>query len=409
MQPQLSAAVMTHRRRYDMALSLRNKHPGLDMQVCTDDGVCGEAGSLRSARMAWAAVRPGATHHMVLQDDVQLPPDMAQTLRPLLQSRPDAVICLFVEWGAWSASAARIAALAGAGWVDVVDEYIPSQGIVMPADLARVADTHLRASLERQEPDDWALMGFLHSQGITPIVAVPNIVEHDSGPSLTGNDHHGLRRSVCWMPGAATAETLSREISDIDLLPSMSYSYRPGKDAASTMRIVPESPSLDPDAPVDTGAHFWIRDGEPGRWRKVPVRPVFADLGVSVNDLAEMTDEALARFPGRAEASELLGDYLLTEFWIAAFSLGMRAAQIVAENDLGTRLDHTTPIADQALSTMAVGAFRNVLPQSKYDFATRLLKPLVVEGVQDGERWAHAHRGALSGAVAGLGRNAADR
>ncbi|MDI5936645.1 MULTISPECIES: hypothetical protein [unclassified Micromonospora] len=400
---------MTHQRRYDMALSLRNEHPELDLRICADDGVCGEAGSLRSARKAWAAVRPGATHHMVLQDDVQLPPDMVQTLLPLLESRPDAVICLFVEWGAWSASAARIAALAGAGWVDVVDEYIPSQGIVMPADLARSADTHLRESLTRQEPDDWALMGFLQSQGVTPILAVPNVVEHDSGPSLTGNDHHGLRRSVCWMPGAATAQTLSRGLSDLDLMPSMSYSYRPGQDAESAMRVVPEAPSLDPDAPVDTGAHFWVRDGKPGRWRKVPARPVFADLGVSAADLAAMTDEALARFPGRAEATRLLGDYLLTEFWIAAFSLGMRAAQITTGTDAASRLDYTTPVADQALSTMAMGAFRNVLPQSQYDVASRLLKPLVVEGVRSGEQWSRAHRDVLSAAVPTPGRGDTER
>ncbi len=384
----LSAAVMTHQRRYSMARELRDSFPDLNLRICTDTGEPGEAGSLRSASLAWAAVEPGATHHMVVQDDVHLPAAMGEVLRPLLTSKPDAVICLFVEWGAWSASAARIAALTGSGWVEVVDEYIPSQAIVMPADLAREADAYLNAALQRGEPDDWALSGYLRSVGVVPVLAVPNLVEHDSGASLTGNDHHGLRRSVCWMPGAATAESLDREITDLDYVPSMSYAYSPGKQPGALVVPAPGAqPSLDEDAPADKGAHFWIRDQRPGHWRKAPAWPVLDRIGLRVAELRALSGEALERFPGRVEATRMLGEYLLTDFWVAAFSLGLRAAQVAT----GLPLRYDTPVARQALSTMVLGAFRNVLPRTQYIAATELLTPLVEETVRFGEAWARAN------------------
>ncbi|MFD3587368.1 hypothetical protein [Streptomyces sp. NPDC058683] len=351
---------MTHRLRLEMAERLRAGHPGLDIRIVCDTGPQGERGSLRSAQLAWAAAGPDATHHLVLQDDVRLTRHFLTAAQSLVAHRPDGVTSLFVEWGAWTASVVRIAALTGAGWAEVVDNYVPTQAVVMPVKTARDVSDYFKEALRGDEPDDVALRTYLGRNGLVPHVSVPNLVEHRDVSSLTGNHHHGMRCAACW---AATTPLsgvdLRRSVTGIDSVPVMAWWGKPG-------------------------AYFRVRDAqEPEGWRKVPALQVLAGLGLAADDVGRLGRHAL-RDADRAR--QLLGDFLLFELWLAAFSLGIRTADVGASrtHGLSGADGMSTPVGRRALATLALGAMRNAVPRRLFATATAVLTPVVRDAVRLG-------------------------
>jgi hypothetical protein len=359
----LSVAVMTHPQRLHMAERLRAEHPDLDIRIVADTSHAGAPGSLRSARRAWAAVDPDATHHLVVQDDVRLPADLHGRLRPFIASRPDGALSLFAEWGAWTSAVVRLAALTGAAWAEAVDTYVPTQAMVLPAALARAADGYLAAALDRSEPDDVALLGYLRQQGVVPHVCVPNLVEHLDAPSTTGNDDFGLRRSVCWLPGTGgPPAALRRAVTGVDAVPYVAW--------------------------WDGFAVYWVRDpAERTGWRKEHAVPALAKLGLTRAFLKERCRAAVDDADGPA-LRELVSEILMFHVWLGSFCLGLRAADIAATpaaGGPGTRtesaLDMSGPVAERALATLAPGALRRFIPVPQLDLVGRLLEPVVRAGV----------------------------
>ncbi|NEE50650.1 hypothetical protein G3M55_39350, partial [Streptomyces sp. SID8455] len=71
-------------------------------------------GALRTARAAWAAVAPDATHHVVLQDDVVPCREFAAQVAHAVRELPDTPLALYANWNSWNGAATRAAALQGA-------------------------------------------------------------------------------------------------------------------------------------------------------------------------------------------------------------------------------------------------------------------------------------------------------
>ncbi|WND32869.1 hypothetical protein RI578_42220 (plasmid) [Streptomyces sp. BB1-1-1] len=350
---------MTHELRLGMAERLRDAHPHLDIRVVCDTGPLGERGSLRSARRAWAAAAPWATHHLVLQDDVRLTGNFLDLVGELIEHYPEGVSSLFVEWGSWTASVARVAALCGAGWAEVVDDYVPTQAVVMPVALAKDVSAWFEEALGGDEPDDVTLRRYLRSAGLTPQVAVPNAVEHRDATSLTGNSRHGMRCATCWTAGATSLSGVDprRSVTGIDAVPVLAWWGEPG-------------------------AYFRFRDPTTdGGWRKVPALAALADLGFGEDHVLRLAGDALRRERDTGHARRLIGEHLLSELWLAAFGLGVCAAAAGA-SPAGEGME--TRVGRRALGTMALGAVRNRVPRPLFAKAAAVLTPVVRDAVRVG-------------------------
>jgi hypothetical protein len=201
--PRLSFVVMTHPKRLARARAVVAEHPELDARIVVDPEPDGPPVALRTARLAWAAADPAATHHVVLQDDVVLARDVRHTLEEAVRSRPHAALSLFTHWGSHLSYAARLAALGGLAWTESIGGYTPTQALVLPMPEA-VEAVHAFDDVDTRH-DDVAMRRHLCRRGVECLLAVPNLVEHRDLPSLSGNDSHGIRRSVCFAdrPGMA--------------------------------------------------------------------------------------------------------------------------------------------------------------------------------------------------------------
>lgn len=198
----LSAAVMTHPAREGAARLIQAALPGLDPVVVVDPDPGKPESCLRNSRRAWAAADPLATHHLVLQDDIELAEDLLDRVLPALAEQPDHALCLFTEQGSSTSYAVRMAALAGFGRAPMLDRYLPSVALVLPAQAARsfAADED-----ESALQDDVALLARLSRTGAPMSILVPNPVEHRASPSLVGNDHMGARKAAWFRPGPTSA------------------------------------------------------------------------------------------------------------------------------------------------------------------------------------------------------------
>ena len=189
----VSAAVMAHPSRSARAYRLAERLAVYRARVVLDPEPDGPPSSLRTARRAWAAVGDDATHHLVIQDDaVPLPSLEAAVARAVASRRHDAV-ALFTEWGSYTSYALRLAALAGEAYAPILDRYVPSVALLLPAAVAR---DFAAATADGETKDDVALAGFLAGAGIPIAVAVPCPVDHRNPESLTGNGRMGDRKST---------------------------------------------------------------------------------------------------------------------------------------------------------------------------------------------------------------------
>ena len=139
----LSAVVMTHPRRRAAAEALRDLHPDLDLGIVVDPDPDGPPDALRTARLAWSAVRDDATHHLVVQDDMRLIDGFAAHAARAAAAMPGQVLCFFTEWGSRTSHALRLATLEGASWVPVIDPYVPTTALLLPAEVAQIGRAHV--------------------------------------------------------------------------------------------------------------------------------------------------------------------------------------------------------------------------------------------------------------------------
>lgn len=157
----------------------------------------------RTARAAWAAIAPDATHHLVVQDDVRIAAHLPETLRRLATRYPDTGFACYAQWDTNCAYRVRMAALGGDRVVEAsARDWVPSQGLLLPRraceDVAGLAD-------DLDSDDDEVLAARLYESGHRCRIAitVPNLIEHDDDPMLGFNSAHGLRRAAAYVEDPA--------------------------------------------------------------------------------------------------------------------------------------------------------------------------------------------------------------
>ncbi|MFG1682388.1 hypothetical protein ACGFNP_19630 [Nonomuraea sp. NPDC049269] len=198
----LTGAVMAHPKRREAAIRLA----GGVLDVVTDPDPSGRPSAFRTSLLAWSSIPEGATHHVLLHDDMVLSGTFFERATMAAQAMPDAALALFAFWNSRNGAAVRLGALAGARWVRGAGEYTPVAALLLPR---RVAEGYVEWARDRGDtwPDDVLMGRYLRQAGVPVYVAVPSLAEHEDLASLVENDFQGLRRSPCFFAD----DPLSRE------------------------------------------------------------------------------------------------------------------------------------------------------------------------------------------------------
>ncbi|MEV7601331.1 hypothetical protein AB0O91_28590 [Kitasatospora sp. NPDC089797] len=217
----MSGSVMTHPKRLDAARRLAADAPAGALSVVVDPDPTGKPSVLRTALAAWSAIGEGATHHLVVQDDMILSESFFERARRAVEAMPDAALALFALWDSRNGAAVRFGALTGARWVAAVGEYFPCVAIILPRDVAagyvEYAGRHLFGW-----PDDILMDRYLRAEDVPRFVAVPNLAEHDDQGSISGNAFRGPRRSVCFLPSDRPGDE-RRQLGGLRVIPFFKY------------------------------------------------------------------------------------------------------------------------------------------------------------------------------------------
>ena len=320
----LSASVMAHPSRSASAHRVLADLGLENARVAFDPEPDGPASSLRSARLAYAdAARFPGTHHLVLQDDVTFSRGFVESALTCLSHHPDSAVSFFVEWGSRTASLARWAVFTGAAAVPVVNPYVPTQALALPRALAVDLARFLTEDVEHGEADDEAVRRFLRARGVQALVMVPNLVEHEDLPSLTGNNEHGARHSVCFAPEGAAHE--ASVLEPPRLLPMVGWN-------------------------VGRAVIVDLHDDVPATRR--PTLDVLCAWGATESGLRAALDRASGPRPYPVAPD------LLFEAWITAVAMGalQEGHWPGTVRPLRGRLDE--PLVARALATLVPGALR---------------------------------------------------
>ncbi|WP_189218568.1 MULTISPECIES: NAD(P)-dependent oxidoreductase [Streptomyces] len=189
---------MTHPKRLRAAEELAAGAPEGALRVVMDPDPAGRPSVLRTALAAWSAVEEGATHHLVVQDDMRLSGTFFERVLEAIGEMPDAALALFALWDSRNGAAVRLGALSGARWVGAVNEYFPCVAIVLPRHVAAGFVEYGRRRLDGW-PDDILMYRYLSDRGVPAYVSVPSLAEHEDHGSISGNGFRGPRRSVCFL------------------------------------------------------------------------------------------------------------------------------------------------------------------------------------------------------------------
>ncbi|WP_406191647.1 hypothetical protein [Streptomyces griseus] len=345
--PRLSAVVMTHPDRIDHARALVRAHPELGLRVVVDPDPAGPPTALRTARLAWSAVAAGATHHLVIQDDVTLCPDFLPHLLAAVRSRPEGALSFFTHWGSHLSYAVRLAALEDLSWTEAVGTYLPTVALLMPAQAAAVVAAGIGEAGTRH--DDVAVRRVLGANGVPAYVSVRGLVQERGLPSLVGHGGHGLRHNVCFPPPGAPAAWGSAALRP-SLLPYF--------DAADG-RI---------------RACRWD-EADRMRGRRTDLAAELTDSGFPPELLHDSLRSHLARRDVRTGLEPALDRTTLHRLWSVAHLLG--AVTSGPLRDLG-------PEAEAALDTLGMGALRLRVPMERLNVLRPALSDLVRAGVRAG-------------------------
>ncbi|MEV0374998.1 hypothetical protein AB0I10_35380 [Streptomyces sp. NPDC050636] len=213
----MSGAVMTHPKRLAAAEELARSAPPGALRVVMDPDPAGKPSVLRTALCAWSAIEDGATHHLVVQDDMILSGAFFERVRMAIEEMPDAALALFALWDSRNGAAVRFGAMTGARWVGAVNEYFPCVAIILPRRVAAGFVAYGRRHLDSW-PDDILMYRYLRANGIPSYVSVPNLAEHEDHGSISGNAFRGPRRSVCFVPSDVPGHEGTR-LTGLSVLP----------------------------------------------------------------------------------------------------------------------------------------------------------------------------------------------
>lgn len=204
----LSAAIQHHPARAGLAATLLAELDGLAELVPDPDPHGQMPSPWRTYRRCLETTPPGATHRLVLQDDVLPCPGLIHHAARVASAWPDRLITLYVG-GNLRLGAARVlhAAREGRPVAELQQfSWVPAVALLWPAGMI---EPFLRWVDERNWPpafraDDEIVGRWLRKTGHVPVATVPSLVDHpDDQPSLIGTRARGGRDhgriAVCWI------------------------------------------------------------------------------------------------------------------------------------------------------------------------------------------------------------------
>ncbi|MFH8796073.1 hypothetical protein [Streptomyces sp. NPDC017941] len=295
----MSSAVMTHPVRLVQAQDLAHRL-GLD-GLAIDPDPQGPSSALRTALVAWSAAAPGASHHLVVQDDIEAPVELLEIVTEAATRFPDEALAFYTNWHARNGGAARLAALAGAAWVRAVpDEFTPSLAVCLPVTTAAAFTSFARGSAERH--DDELFSVFFRERGRMSLLAVPNIVEHIGTSSINGHAAQGIRLAACPVSAADAGPLLAhgRVLEEPGWIPYMRY-------GEGYIRL----PGQEKDADGGRGHH---------PWREALPATGLTEEGVHAVRKAHLPEDLAAR------VAHTFGRPFAEELWTYCLLLGRQAA-----------------------------------------------------------------------------------
>lgn len=380
----LSGAVMTHPKRRPAAERLARSAPPGALRVVMDPDPAGRPSVLRTALCAWEAIEDGATHHLVVQDDMILSETFFARVRAAIAEMPDAALALFALWDSRNGAAVRFGAMAGARWVGAVNEYFPCVAIVLPRHVASGFVTFGRRHLDSW-PDDILMNRYLRAHGIPSYVSVPSLAEHEDHGSISGNAFRGPRRSVCFLPKDTPGRENTR-LTGLRVLPFF-------KHGVAQCAVRAEEPAHG----NGTAAH---RGSGPGHWLHLDCEQYLEGSGIR----AERLQPDIVRMTEAATTEVARGT------WLTAFTMGLvqrRAGLRCDPTDGGTTTGpgpHPDPdpepdpaVLAEALATVGPGGISYAQPEERIAELRDELARITLAGVEAGREEAERMRRSRSG------------
>jgi len=219
----ISIAIMNHPLRAAQARRLAAECAPLDARIVVDPDPGGVRSPLRTAKLAWRAVATGASHHVVLQDDVRVCRDFAAHLDRAVAHHPGHAIALYTNWRSPQNSyLVRRAVASGASWAQLsTGDWAPTVGLVLPTDVALDLADYLDPIPDTEVDDDQFVARFCRERALPIMVTVPNLVDESDLPTLVP-EHDSFSHS--------TVFSADRELT-ADHWSGSSSPWRPGPRA----------------------------------------------------------------------------------------------------------------------------------------------------------------------------------
>jgi hypothetical protein len=274
---------------------------------------------------------------------------------------PDAVLTFYANWSSQNGAAVRLAAAAGATWVeDNGVEYFPTLAQVMPASYV---DDYIDVAMPFAHwwiDDDDVMREFLTSRGAAAYFSAPCLVEHGTLKSLIGNDPQGARLAACFdmAPGHdGSHEALAHSLD-----------YVPWLTAGRVLSMVRTDIG---------GKHQYLRR---------PWTALLEPLGLDAGELRNGYGALVARNPRLQKAGDDLGGLFTYSLWLTSCLMGV----VLRRNKVPVRVlsgapRAVDPMAWAGLSTLAPGAIRGtLLPAQLLDIYSAETTELTEAGFTNG-------------------------
>ncbi|MFK3672026.1 hypothetical protein ACI2IX_17810 [Leifsonia aquatica] len=346
----LSVAIMTHPRRRERAEEIAASVRTDLVRVVTDPDPSGAPTAWRTACRAWSSAPSAATHHLVLQDDVELSRLFIERVQSAIELHPEHALSFFADWGSRTASAIRVGLLSGAAWAPVLDDYIPTQALVLPAAVANGFEAYARASTTEADPDDVVMLNYLRSSGISSAVSTHHLVDHDVIPSIVGNDEKGARRATNFANEPSEGEVEGGDIQ-LDAAPFMSWSTR---ELSLLTRVSGET-----------------------SWRREPLAvTIEAAIGLPFDQVDGAANAVLARHGLPHPELGVTAKHAWSLSVIAAISGFLSQGPVP-----------TYRLARDSMKTLAGGALRKVVDIANLDSINEALLPSLADAALTGRAW----------------------
>lgn len=189
----VTAAVMSNDRPDSRLPHILDRLGPLDPVVVRDRG-----NPWRTAREAWLAAGPEASHHLVVQNDIRISAALPAAVEQLAAALPDAAIAFYCQWDTNSSYRVRMGTFGGDTIVQAsAREWVPAQALLLPRRVCEAA-AHIAEDVNHADDEVLAELLYLSADGCPVGITVPNLVEHDDEPKHGYNQAAGLRRTACF-------------------------------------------------------------------------------------------------------------------------------------------------------------------------------------------------------------------